>query len=371
MDIEQKKSNSLVKVENNSIKEIGKSAIPKIADGIKRIGKITGWGSIAVIGLGAFAIGNAPVAAVGLIASVGSGTRAIQNTLYKTEPSLMFMSRVKHGERQIFQDVRLNLASHMRGYSASEKAGMMGLQTLVGFSRYKDNLKNSDYEIGENGEKVYCQKISTVTHGINLKNLQMLENLGYIKIDSMEEKFRQTAIEKALGREPRGLKNLLILEKIGFRNFDDLKKITKAGLTGDKDTLDSMRKTFQKVTFRLTDKQIDFEELYMKSANLSQVEDKKEKTALRRLSVIFDKKQGILATKNIDIGKDSFGRAVIKYDTKEPFGKRLDGTIRLDESQKSDIKDRLKEEVNIEEVLAKHTERKEIDRHVSKNQGRE
>jgi len=39
----------------------------------------------------------------------------------------------------------------------------------------------------------------------------MLEDLGYIKIDSMEEKFRQNFLEKALGREPRGLQNLLIV----------------------------------------------------------------------------------------------------------------------------------------------------------------
>ena len=29
----------------------------------------------------------------------------------------------------------------------------MGLQTLVDFSRYKNNLIGTDYEIGENGER--------------------------------------------------------------------------------------------------------------------------------------------------------------------------------------------------------------------------
>lgn len=56
------KNNALVKVENNSLKEIGKRAVPKIADGAKRIGKIAGWGSLAFLGVGAMAIGNAPVA---------------------------------------------------------------------------------------------------------------------------------------------------------------------------------------------------------------------------------------------------------------------------------------------------------------------
>lgn len=281
---------------------------------------------------------------------LGAGFRASSNILHKSEPSLMFVSRRKNGEIQIFQDTRFNLAKHMKNYNVSEKAGMMALQTLVGFSRYKENLKNSHYELGENGEKIYLQKISTVTHGVNLKTLKMIEDLGYIKIDSMEDKFKQTLVEKALGREKRGLRKLLIVEKIGFKNYDDLKTIFKAGITGDKDTLESMKKSFQKVTFRLTDKKIDFEELYKKSLSLSQIEDKKERLALKRLSIIFDNKQGVLASKNIDIGKDNFGRDVIKYNTKEPFGKRVEREMQA-ERQESDFRDRIKENVNTNEVI--------------------
>lgn len=280
---------------------------------------------------------------------MGSGFRAIYNIHYKLEPSLMFVSRKKDGEIQISQDIRLNLAKNMNGYNVSEKAGMMALQTLVGFSRYKENLKNSHYELGKNGERIYLQKISIVTHGVNLKTLKMLEDLGYIKIDSMEDKFKQTLVEKALGMEKRGLRKLLILEKIGFRNYKDLKTIFKAGTTRDKATLESMRKTFQKVTFRLTDKKIDFEELYKKFSDLSKIEDKKERLALKRLSIIFDNKQGVLTTKNIDIGKDNFGRDVIKYNTQESFGKRV-GRMMQAEKQKSDFYDRVKENVDVQEI---------------------
>ncbi len=56
------KNNALVKVKNNSLKEIGKRAVPKIADSAKRIGKIAGWGSLAFLGVGAMAIGNVPIA---------------------------------------------------------------------------------------------------------------------------------------------------------------------------------------------------------------------------------------------------------------------------------------------------------------------
>lgn len=254
---------------------------------------------------------------------IGTASRAIQNAIYKIEPSLMFISKKKDGERRICQDIRLNLASKMKGYTTIEKAGMMGLQTLVGFSRWKENLKGTDYEEGKNGEKIYCEKISTVTHGINLKTLKMIEDLGYIKIDSMDEKFKKNILDNVLNRDPKAVQTLLIAEKIGFKNYEDLKKIAIATLKGDKKTLEGIKKTFQKVTFRLTDKEINFEELYEKSANISEVKDKKEQIALRRLSAIFDNKQGILATKNIDIGKDSFGRDVIKYNTKESFGNRM------------------------------------------------
>lgn len=258
----------------------------------------------------------------------------------------MFISRKRNGERQIFQDTRINLAAKMKDYNVTEKAGMMGLQTLVGFSRYKENLKGADYEIGENDEKIYCQKFSTVTHGINLKTLKMIEDLGYIKIDSMDEKFRKNIIDGILGREARGLRKLLIAEKLGFRNYGDLKKMAVATLKGDKATLESMKKNFSKVTFRLTDKPIDFDELYRKSANISEIKDKKEQTALRRLSIIFDNKQGIFATRNIDIGKDNFGRDIIKYNTKESLGKRIDRERFIENIEKSNFCDNLTKNVN-------------------------
>lgn len=64
MNREQEKNNSLIKVEDNSLKEIGKRAMPKVADGIKRLGKIAGWGSLAFVGLGAFTVGSVPIATI-------------------------------------------------------------------------------------------------------------------------------------------------------------------------------------------------------------------------------------------------------------------------------------------------------------------
>lgn len=72
MEKNEEQKNSLVKVENNSLKEFGKRAIPKVADTAKRIGKVAGWGSVAILGLGAAAIGSAPVATVRINYSIGN-----------------------------------------------------------------------------------------------------------------------------------------------------------------------------------------------------------------------------------------------------------------------------------------------------------
>lgn len=58
------KSNALIKVNNNSLKEIRKRALPKIADKAKRIGKIVGWGSLSLLGFVTMSIGAGPIAVV-------------------------------------------------------------------------------------------------------------------------------------------------------------------------------------------------------------------------------------------------------------------------------------------------------------------
>lgn len=251
----------------------------------------------------------------------------------------------------------------MKDYNSIEKAGMMGLQTLVGFSRWKENLKGTAYEEGENGEKIYLEKISTITHGVNLKTLRMIEELGYIRIDSMEEKFRANIVDDVLRRKPREMKTLLIPEKIGFKNYADLRKIALATLEGDKATLEQMKQSFQKVTFRLTDKEINFEELYQKPGNISEVKDKKERIALRRLAIIFDNQQGILATKKIDIAKDRFGRDMIWYDTQESLGERIAKSMETIKNTRENFRAKLAENVNkkgLEQRAIESLEKKEI-----------
>lgn len=59
--MEENRSN-LPMVQNNGILAKAKRSIPKISDGIKRIGKIAGAGAITLGGITAFAIGNVPIA---------------------------------------------------------------------------------------------------------------------------------------------------------------------------------------------------------------------------------------------------------------------------------------------------------------------
>ena len=162
---------------------------PKAYDNLVKFGKSLGLGvgaiGLLVAGAGASVLlpiaGNV-VGTAGMLAGVWQAVRSIVTATNNLEPSLMFCSKKMGDELTISQDTRLNLASKMKGYKIADMGGMMQLQALVGFSRYKENFRqgNAPYTVDENGTKIYDQKISTVTHSINLKTLDALETLGYI-----------------------------------------------------------------------------------------------------------------------------------------------------------------------------------------------
>lgn len=257
----------------------------------------------------------------------------------------MFVSqRQADGSRKISQDA-LKIPSYLRDVSNIDKASIMGLQTLVGFQRYKMALRESDQPLVEsNGKMVYSQKYSTVTHSVNLNNLEYLEKAGYIEIVSQEEEFKHNPF--SLKKKP--LRSLLIPEKIGFSNIQGLKEIFNAMKSGKKEELEALKKDFKKVTFRLTDKDIDFEELYKKINGYSEFESEEEKHVLRRFRTIFgdsnSRLPGVLSSKmiidngrrktqgdrkrKIDIKFDKFGRPVLDYNAPESFGDRIERKFR-------------------------------------------
>ncbi len=325
----------------------------KIADGRRRGLKILGATSLFVLGAGAATIAPGIVGTSLLIGSVYAGVRAGANVIYKTEPSLMFVSkRGQDGERQIFQDTRIGLDSHMRGFDVYEKSSMMALQALIGFERYKQGLEGSPYTEKENGVRVYNQKFSTVTHKANFRNFDALIDLGLIESDKVNDrqpvpKYRGFvgSVRKVVSNIGKtndgsdspenvpGKKTYLVFEKLGFGRFDDLKKMGKAFISGDKETLHSYQTELKKVNFRLTDKHIDFEDIYLKINGARPYESPEEKRGLNRFKYIFLEKpvtkgdkvifgQGILVSKKIDIGKDSTGRPILVYG-KKSFSERM------------------------------------------------
>lgn len=318
----------------------------------------------------------------------------------------------------LFQDPT-QVPSYLKGLNPMQKSSVMSLQSLVGFERYKINFERTKPLMQDNdGTKVYDQKISTVTHSNNLTMLQALEDLGYLKICSREsmiyrneiyEKFGP-AVQKIVGIAENSLERMgkspdalhrgrlgnvisrfypneqrtnLLYEKIGFRNFTDLKKMAKASIEARKNAIISYKKdsgrytnaennklsdilalyrvqreaakeeikTFskpiEKITFRLTDKHFNFEELYDKANGYADMENlsAKEQRAWRKLKLIFlgekSRHTGVLALpdsqnadkvigngkkevklKKIDITYDAFKRPVLKYGVKKSFGER-------------------------------------------------
>ena len=357
-----------------------------ITDILKKSGKVIS--SLGIAG-GAILIGGtvaivapavAPVVStLALMGATISSAKALSNIVYKSEPSLTFVSKKStDGTISIFQDA-LSLPSYLRGISIADKASIMGLQTLIGFQRFKADCKvNGTPTIQSNDKMVYEQKFSTVTHSVNLNNLKALADAGYIEIlEEQEEVHRIEGIEKALRIKPRKMKSLLIMEQIGFANISGIKKTFSAFLSGDKEKLESMKKTMKKVTFRLTDKEINFEDIYKKINGYEPYENEEEKKNLKRLRTIFgngnSRVPGVLSDRamlqedgakcmdrksKIDIHYDKFGRPVLEYDAKESFGEKIDreyGVKKIDRNlkksrEKTTLDDRLKEGIDFDRL---------------------
>ncbi len=288
----------------------------KFADGLKRIGKVIGAGTIGFFGYGvAITAGSVPLALIGTAAFLGGVTRFAQNAYFKTEPNLLFGSKKVQDEIGVFQDpLNMNLMTRMIGYQNIDRAAMMGIQTLVGLNRYKNNLRDTPFEIDENGRKVYSQKFSTLTHSINLNDLKVFDALGYIKLDSMETKFKpKTADEmiKTMLAKDGVIKSYLLVEKLSFGNFKGAGKAIQAMFSKDEKFKDENRRVMQKATFRLTDKPVDFEEIrgLAKKENREGIIPPELEREARMLSAM----PRIMNARKITLGEDRFGRTTLKY----------------------------------------------------------
>ena len=289
--------------------------IGKTWDSLKRATAILGSSVTMVAGLGLTVV-PFPGSAVLGYGIFGAGlARFAQNVTLKTEPTLLFGTKKQGDEIGIYQDLMdIGTSSRMIGYDNLEKMAMMGVQTLVGFSRYKQNLKDTPFEIDENGQKIYSQKFSTLTHGINLENIKALETLGYIKIDSMTSQFEPKSLDEKIAAltkkkdEPK--RSYLLMEKIGFGNWAGARDAVKAMLFGNEKDKENNSKEMQKVSFRLTDKPIDFEEI-------KRFRDPKYRKSLPPEMARAAGKIGMMArvmdNRKLSVEKDAFGRDYMKY----------------------------------------------------------
>lgn len=295
----------------------------------KKVGKCAFYGGITLVGLGASAIGTLPVAIAGFgVLSVGLA-RGYQNLFYRNQPDLMFSTRkvIHKNSTQITQDaLRLDIMNKIKDFNTMEKGSLMALQTLVGLQRYKKELENTTKFQTDTPEiNVYPKKFHTTTHGINIKNMEVLEKLGYIQID------RENI-------DNNTKKKLLIVERLGFGEFKTVGDIAKAAIKGDKEFVEKNKKEFRTIEFRLTDKPINFQELYELCNDRSK--DNKLRTPARRLAPIFDKKYGLLKTKKIDIEIDKCGMPKIIYNAEKSFVQKNETVL---------DKENLQERVKVEE----------------------
>ena len=419
----------LVSVKEKSLAKKVTDRVPTTLDTLKHYAKLSGHAALATAGLfgivGATAVPTTAItSAVMAVTSIGIGTYGLVKTagesVIRGEPGIAFgyKRNKRTGEIMLFQDPT-QFPSYLKGLNPIQKSSVMSLQSLVGFERYKINFERTKPLMQDNdGTKVYDQKISTVTHSNNLTMLQALEDLGYLKICSRESMIYRNeiyekigpAVQKIVGTAEKSLERMgkspdalhrgrlgnvisrfypneqrtnLLYEKIGFRNFTDLKKMAKASIEARKNAIISYKKdsgrytnagknklsdilalyrvqreaakeeikTFskpiEKITFRLTDKHFNFEELYDKANGYADMENlsAKEQRAWRKLKLIFLGEKschtGVLALpdsqnadkviengkkevklKKIDITYDAFKRPVLKYGVKKSFGER-------------------------------------------------
>lgn len=420
---------SLVPIKEKSLAKKVTDRIPTTLDTLKHYAKLTGHTALAAAGLfGLAGVAVVPTttitSAVMAVASIGIGTyglvKGASEITLRGEPGIAFgyKRNRRTGEIELFQDAA-QFPSYLKGLNPMQKSSVMSLQSLVGFERYKINFERTKPLMqDDDGTKVYDQKISTVTHSNNLTMIQALEDLGYLKICSREsmiyrneiyEKFGP-AVQKIVGTAEKSLERMgkspdalhrgrlgnvisrfypneqrtnLIYEKIGFRNFTDLKKIAKASIEARKNAIISYKKDsgrytnagsnklsdilalyraqrdaakeetkafskpIEKITFRLTDKHFNFDELYDKANGYADMENlsPKEQRAWRRLRLLFlgekSRHTGVLSLpdsqsedrvigngkkevklKKIDITYDVFKRPVLKYGIDKSFGEQ-------------------------------------------------
>jgi len=188
----------------------------------------------------------------------------------------------------------------MKGFNAYEKGAMMGLELITELQsikqRFEDKGVMAETSLNEQNN-VYPQVYTTTTHGVNIDTIQALATLGYLQIER---------------KEPTKKSNLFF-EKLGFGQYQEVKKALFS-----KD--ESKKVQMYDLALKVTDKPIDFEEIYKSYLDLKGTREKSEKiSAIKRIGIIME----ALRKRNIDIVKNDIGETVIDYNAQESFATRI------------------------------------------------
>lgn len=291
-----------IELKNNQL-AVKKRKIKRTIEGIKRVGKIALSAGVGLTGVAVSAISGPVLGLAGMGVGVAGFTNAAMDTIYKklSKNSMFVQSKNVNGEIKIYQSVKdFKSFQKMKGFNAYEKGAMMALELLVELQAIKQQFEDRDTitEQARNCENnVYPQVYSTVTHGVNIDTIEALETLGYLQIER---------------KEPKKKSNLLFA-KLGFGQYQEAKEALFS-----KD--ESKKVQMYDLALRVTDKPIDFEEIYKSYLELKGTREKSEKvSSIKRLGIIME----ALRKRNIDIVKNDIGETVIDYNAQESFARRI------------------------------------------------
>lgn len=291
-----------IELKNNQL-AVNKRNNKRIIEGIKRVGKIILSAGVGLTGVAVSAVAGPVLAAVGMTVGVAGISNAAIDAMYKkNNKNSMFVQRKNaKGEIYISQSVKdIKSFQKMKGFNAYEKGAMMGLELITELQSIKQLFEDKGVitEPSRDGQNnVYPQVYSTTTHGVNIDTMQALETLGYLQIERKEPK----------------KKSNLFFEKLGFGQYQEAKEALFS-----KD--ESKKVQMYDLALRVTDKPIDFEEIYKSYLDLKGTREKSEKTSsIKRLGIIME----ALRKRKIDIVKNDIGETVMDYNAQESFATRV------------------------------------------------
>lgn len=180
-----------------------------------------------------------------------------------------------------------------------EKASMMGMELMMMMNGYQQEYRDKGIETvpSKDGKSmVYPQVFEATTHGVNIKMIEALEKLGYIEITDKKE----------------AGKSLLLIERLGFGEHKEAWNALKSKVLKKDDSKDYEKQMYS-IEMRLTDKDLNLEDLYKTYLEKKNTKGKSDdRKAYKRIGLMIE----ALREQNIDIKTNELGeQELVKADT--------------------------------------------------------